>query len=101
MYIEIAQIHRYLRDAFLRQNVRTVDMPIEGSKYLLYTYSCIGNELLSSLPRRPHCAIAKYQSMPTYLNQLGLQSSLNRNLSPSVKRPVTHPLHLGDLGQLK
>lgn len=39
--------------------------------------------------------------MPTYLNQLGLQSSLNRNRSPSVKRPVTHPVHLGDLGQLK
>ena len=63
--------------------------------------SCIGNELFSSLPRWTHLAISAYQSIPTYLNQLGLQSSLNRNLSPSVKRPVTHPLHLGDLGQLK
>lgn len=39
--------------------------------------------------------------MPTYLNQLGLQSSLLSHCSPSVKRPVTHPLHFGELGQLK
>jgi len=39
--------------------------------------------------------------MPTYLNQFGLQSSLFSHDSPSVKRPVTQPLHLGELGQLK
>jgi hypothetical protein len=41
------------------------------------------------------------QFMPTYLNQLGRQSSLLSQASPSVKRPVTQPLHLGELGQLK
>ena len=41
------------------------------------------------------------QPIPTYLNQLGLQSSLFKNASPSVKRPVTQPLHFGELGQLK
>lgn len=93
MYIKIVKIHRCLRDAFLRQDIHPVDMLLEGSRYLLYTSTYIRNDLLSS--------VAGYQSMPTYLNQLGLQSSLNKNLSPSVKRPVTHPLHLGDLGQLK
>ncbi len=39
--------------------------------------------------------------MPAYLNQLGRQSSLCRKASPSVKRPVTQPLHLRELGQLK
>ena len=39
--------------------------------------------------------------MPTYLNQFGLQSSLNKNRSPSVNCPVLHPLHFGELGQLK
>ena len=42
-----------------------------------------------------------FHAMPTNLNQLGRQSSLKRNFSPSVKRPVRHPLHLGELGQLK
>lgn len=41
------------------------------------------------------------QPIPTYLNQLGRQSSWKRNFSPSVKRPVLQPLHLGELGQLK
>jgi hypothetical protein len=41
------------------------------------------------------------QPMPTYLNQLGRQSSLFSHDWPSVKRPVTQPLHLGELGQLK
>ena len=39
--------------------------------------------------------------VPTYLNQFGLQSSLFSHASPSVKRPVTHPLHFGLFGQLK
>ena len=43
----------------------------------------------------------KAQPMPTYRNQLGRQSSLFSQASPSVKRPLTHPLHLGELGQLK
>lgn len=40
-------------------------------------------------------------SLPTYLNQLGRQSSRFNQASPSVKRPLTQPLHLGELGQLK
>ena len=39
--------------------------------------------------------------MCAYLNQFGLQSSLFNHFSPSVNRPVSQPLHLGELGQLK
>lgn len=41
------------------------------------------------------------QSECTNLNQFGRQSSLFSQASPSVKRPVTQPLHFGELGQLK
>lgn len=41
------------------------------------------------------------QPMPTYLNQLGLQSSLCSQFSPSVNLPALQPRHLGELGQLK
>jgi hypothetical protein len=40
-------------------------------------------------------------SFPTYLNQFGRQSSFLSHVSPSVKRPLTQPLHFGELGQLK
>jgi len=46
-------------------------------------------------------AIHPFQPMPTYLNQFGRQSSLLSHDSPSVKRPVTQPLHFGEFGQLK
>lgn len=46
-------------------------------------------------------AAERLQPMPTYLNQLGRQSSLWRKASPSVSRPVTQPLHFRELGQLK
>lgn len=41
------------------------------------------------------------QPMPTNLNQFGRQSSFWRNGSPSHILPVTQPLHLGELGQLR
>jgi hypothetical protein len=60
----------------------------------------------------PHMQSLRYQTnqstsirlihpCPTNLNQFGLQSSRFSHCSPSVKRPVTQPLHLGELGQLK
>jgi len=41
------------------------------------------------------------QSIPTYLNHNGRQSSRLSQFSPSVKRPATQPEHLGLFGQLK
>ena len=101
MYNETASMHQCVGTSSLRHSSNRVDVrvPLTGSESIPYTSSHVQkvDYNLSCLSS----AISRCQSMPTYLNQLGLQSSLNRNLSPSVKRPVTHPLHLGDLGQLK
>lgn len=38
IYVEIAaKIYRCLHDTLLRQTVHPIDMPLEGSRYLLYT----------------------------------------------------------------
>lgn len=60
----------------------------------------------SDLYPRPHLLLVlgipvSHQSICANLNQFGLQSSLFSHASPSVKRPVTQPLHLFELGQLK
>ena len=39
--------------------------------------------------------------MPAFLNHTGRQSSRCNQSSPSVSFPASHPLHFGELGQLK
>lgn len=57
--------------------------------------------LHSTYPKNSSSSLSSVQPIPANLNQLGRQSSLCSHFSPSVRRPVTQPLHFGELGQLK